>query len=159
MSTNLNADEQAYLFNNGVKKLQVGDIKGSIEVFQFLCTVDIDNYMYSKSLAGALHHEKNYLMAAYFYDLAFRINDKRNNYDALYYSALCHMKTEHLEDAITNLEKFLELLNNDEIATIDYDALLKKSKLLLHGLKNKKVALDAAATNNNHHTEDQTSVV
>lgn len=128
---NLTSDEKDYLYNLGVQKCHIGDHKGAITIFQFLFALDAQNVLYGKALAGSMHSLNDYASANFFYNFVYQMQATRENYDCLFYSANCLLKLEQKETAKTNLEKFIELCNIDNIANMEYEKLLKKSQFLL----------------------------
>ena len=130
----LTQSEQNHMYNLGVQKYHIGDYKGSASIFQLLFVVDSQNVMYAKALAGSLHCLNDYSSANFFYDFVYSMQNTREHYDCLFYSANCLLKLEQKELAKAKLEKFIELCSADSVAQVEYEKLLKKSQFSLKGL-------------------------
>jgi tetratricopeptide (TPR) repeat protein len=134
----LTQEDYKSLYNIGVKKFEIGDFDGAVDVFQLLVaqnkdsliqgmsTEKVKNYvLYLKALASSFQNLDEYLLAYTYYNGAYLL-DAVNNYDCLFYMGFCALKDNKKELAAQHFNEF--------ISKDPEHSLVKKAKLFLQAL-------------------------
>ena len=127
---NLAKNDYDSLFNIGASKFKSGDFYGASTIFQVLVVLDENNITYLKSLASSLQNDKSYLLAVYYYKMAYNIKPTEE-LDCLFYMANCYIELDKHHEALECLNKFEEKSSMDNM-------LKARSTLLKKLLQNKK---------------------
>lgn len=105
-SHNFTQDEMNYLYNLGVRHLQVNDYEKAIPLFQMLVSCDSTNSLYVKALASAMQGSGNYSSALFSYKFAY-VLDNAKNADCLFYCGVCYFNLGNFDSAKSEFELFL----------------------------------------------------
>lgn len=128
-TSSLKKSEQDYLYNIGVQQMQSGKYSDAVDIFRVLTSCEINNIMYLKALAGALHANKEYVEACLSYQCIYLL-DQVNQGDCLLYSGVCLYHIKKMDVAEQFLSKFLTLENQAK-------KLITKAKLYLQLINSK----------------------
>lgn len=119
-------EELNYIYNQGVKKCEIGDFQNALTLFQFLTLLRPGVPLYLKSVASCLQHLEKYLEAYMHYQSAFIVDIKQQQ-DCLFFMGFCAIKIQKEQQAVELLTSFLENNPGHEFE--------KKAQVLLSGLK------------------------
>lgn len=117
--------EKNTLYNFGTQKMIINDYKSAAQIFELLNITEPSNTLYIKALAGSLQAQEQFDSAIILYNLA--LVNKADNYDCIYYIAICYLKLKKFHDAKEYFELFIQKEKNNS-------ELIKKSKLYLKSI-------------------------
>jgi hypothetical protein len=129
VAKNFSIDELNYLYNLGVKQVQIKNYAKALPIFELLNIVDNMNALYSKALAGCHHAMGDYANALFKYKFTYLLDSEKES-DCLFYSGVCLYEAEMFERAEKEFNDYLQKQNK----SVEFSG---KTALYLQAIKQK----------------------
>ena len=120
-----------HIYNLAIDKFNQQKYNDAVSLLRYIAILEPDNCLYLKALAGALQMNEEFEEAIICYNQIFKLKPIADNYDCIFFVANCFLSLKDIQNAILKLNNFIDLCEKNEFATIHFDKLIKRARLLI----------------------------